>query len=252
MGDLFNFEHMTDSTFILSTLDDWEMWLSMIKARFIMLDIWEYINPDTPDDQLPTLEEPVCPTAKDSEGRMVPASQLTPDERYIYDIAVQLYPSRREAYDLKREHLRVSASYIKGRVARQYRSYTNHAAARDILLSLQKKSDSSTVLLETEWLIQYEALKTTPKASQIEAYLTKWHILHDKGVKRKLGWVRGNRMHHDFVDAVASLNPDFSTYWTGRLIECELNGDTPQFRTVLKNFRAWMQLQSLRKLRKAG
>jgi hypothetical protein len=54
---------MTSRTpLVLSTSNDWEPWLELIKIAAIEYDIWKYINPNQPMGAIPTLVKPVEPS----------------------------------------------------------------------------------------------------------------------------------------------------------------------------------------------
>jgi len=50
---------VTVSTVVLTSPNDWDKWLEVIKSKANTNRIWKYINPLTPKDALPKLKEPV-------------------------------------------------------------------------------------------------------------------------------------------------------------------------------------------------
>jgi len=50
------------STVILSNPSDWDEWLEIIKTKAAGGEVWEFVDPATAKDELPTLTEPTIPT----------------------------------------------------------------------------------------------------------------------------------------------------------------------------------------------
>ena len=49
---------------ILSTQSDWRHWMQTIETAAVQAEIWDYVNPDTEQIELPILEKPEEPTVK--------------------------------------------------------------------------------------------------------------------------------------------------------------------------------------------
>ena len=74
------------TSIILKGQDDWDEWIEVIKTTAIAGKVWEYINPDTPQDELYKLIEPAEPTYSDlaepTESRpKILYSTLTKDKK---------------------------------------------------------------------------------------------------------------------------------------------------------------------------
>ena len=66
---------------ILNGPIDWDKWLEVVKTKAVGGKIWEFVNPGTNKDELPTLEKPVIPSAKDINPGKTVLLQLTNNEK---------------------------------------------------------------------------------------------------------------------------------------------------------------------------
>jgi len=69
--------------------DDWDEWIEVVKTAAISGDVWDYINPDTPKGNVPTLTEPYEPIYEDvastnDKRSEIKYSTLTEDEKEEY------------------------------------------------------------------------------------------------------------------------------------------------------------------------
>ena len=53
---------ITRTRIFLNGPKDWDEWIMLLESSALRYDIWQYVNPATPKDQLPRLIEPVRPT----------------------------------------------------------------------------------------------------------------------------------------------------------------------------------------------
>ena len=73
---------VTVSSVILASPNDWDEWIEVIKSKANNNRLWQYVDPSTPADDLPTLEEPVQASAKDVNIRgKTLLSELNEDEK---------------------------------------------------------------------------------------------------------------------------------------------------------------------------
>ena len=52
-------------TIVLSSPNDWDEWIEIIKSKAIGGDVWDYMNPSTAKDTLPDLTRPTMPMPND-------------------------------------------------------------------------------------------------------------------------------------------------------------------------------------------
>jgi hypothetical protein len=69
------------TSIILTSQNDWDEWIELIKTTAIASDVWEFINPDTPAANIPSLEEPRAPRPSDINPQKSIFSGLDEDEK---------------------------------------------------------------------------------------------------------------------------------------------------------------------------
>ena len=57
------------SSVILASPNDWDEWIEVIKSKANNNRLWKYVDPSTPETELPKLEEPVRASPKDANSR---------------------------------------------------------------------------------------------------------------------------------------------------------------------------------------
>jgi hypothetical protein len=66
---------------VLNLPHDWEVWFNMIRNRAVMADIWKFIDPATPRDELSIPAKAALPLPIDINPNKTLIGELTPDER---------------------------------------------------------------------------------------------------------------------------------------------------------------------------
>jgi len=57
------------SSVILASPNDWDEWIEVIKSKANNNRLWKYVDPSTPETDLPQHEEPVRASPKDANSR---------------------------------------------------------------------------------------------------------------------------------------------------------------------------------------
>ncbi|KAH8748497.1 hypothetical protein F5882DRAFT_311384, partial [Hyaloscypha sp. PMI_1271] len=153
---------ITVADLVLEQSRDWEEWLEIIKTAALKADVWDYINPQTPRDLLPTLQEPVRPTpstVKPSTARHPTLfTALDDDERehlrtlqadYIYD---------RAKYDKRKEGLVDMQIQIQATIDREYLSYTFNCTPYEMPVRLQERFAPTDEIKEEELIKEWKTL----------------------------------------------------------------------------------------------
>ncbi|KAI1005480.1 hypothetical protein K3495_g2732 [Podosphaera aphanis] len=61
---------------ILHHNDDWEPWIELIKTSALKYNIWKYVDPNSKDEDIPSITEPERPTPSSIRAPK-PGSQTT-------------------------------------------------------------------------------------------------------------------------------------------------------------------------------
>jgi len=68
---------------ILSSTSDWRAWFQTIRTASIQADVWKFVNPDTPESELPICEEPEEPTCRSVNPTVTAYRNLKDLEREV-------------------------------------------------------------------------------------------------------------------------------------------------------------------------
>src|SRR6266702_8819820 len=72
---------VTTHTMILASPNDWDKWIGIIKCKASANQIWKYIDPLTPADELPKLKEPTRALPQDVNSKKTKLLELDEDEK---------------------------------------------------------------------------------------------------------------------------------------------------------------------------
>ena len=98
MSQSFSTTTTTKVTTVLTGTADWDSWYTVIKGVAEGKLIWEYINPETPQELCPTLIQPVKPVLTDVNADAQAYTDLTATERDVYKFLTQEYKSENNEY----------------------------------------------------------------------------------------------------------------------------------------------------------
>lgn len=232
----------------LNSTEDWAFWYNEIKRKAKQLKVWEYIDPEIPQEQLPTLPVPSDPpllsevykNAKtyidlNDRRQKVYGHEFAAWERQTRQIE-QLHSAYYTIEDLvhstvpaRHQHLLFEPEtvYAKLRVLYEYFSTYSHEA---------------TVKMEHKW----DQLRRTPQIESVQDWLTDWdrYLVEARcSVPRNLqdrGKSDNKETMEVFLEAVAPLIPDFTDSWN----ELIKKGDVT-VHDVVQKFRVRIQLEWL-------
>jgi len=60
---------VTVSSVILTSPNNWDEWIEVIKSKANNNRLWEYVDPSTPKTELPVLKEPIRASLKEANKR---------------------------------------------------------------------------------------------------------------------------------------------------------------------------------------
>jgi hypothetical protein len=219
----------------LNSPSDWDEWIEVIKTQALAGKVWDYVDPSK--DQVPALEEPLPPQPRDVNAQAATFGQLTPEEREEYRILRQDYKWQRDLYDKRDNALSSLRTIIQSSVSRSCLHYTfGTSNAREMLTELQKRLQPTDQLRELDLSAKYQKLKKAPKAQDLDTWLQNWEKVYHECNKIKLPDVQGIRPVRDFLRAVATIIPEFSTYWINDIAKAQ-GQNVPDLYRIVELFR---------------
>lgn len=159
----------TRVTIILNGQSDWDEWLEVTKTAAQPHDIWKYIDPTTPKDELPKLTEPDEPKAQDIDSTKNQLSDLDPADHDIYRIHYQRYLHDLDDYRRQRKALQAFKARIQESVSRNIITYTfNCETPHEVIVKLRTRFAPTDETREQEMLVQYRKLQKPPRSKNLE------------------------------------------------------------------------------------
>ena len=218
MSQSFSTTTATKVTTVLTGTADWDSWYTIIKGVAEGKLIWEYINPETPQELCPTLIQPVKPVLADVNADAQAYTDLNTTERDAYKFLTQEYKSENDEY-------KVLNTAIAGYKADILRSLSpsillyiqNCKGTYDTLVKLCTQFAPTDRTWEQMVLAQYQKIKKVPRTKNLELWLHSWEKTYQDVLDIGLPDVQGNRPVKDFVRSLQDTDPSFHTYWTHHL-----------------------------------
>jgi transposase InsO family protein len=214
---------------------DWDEWIEVVKTLALAGKVWDYIDPSK--DEVPALEEPLPPQPSDVNDQVATFGLLSQEEREEFRILRQDYKWQRDLYDRRDNALASLRTSIQSSVSRTYLHYTfGTSSARDMIIELQKRLQPTDQLRELDLSAKYEKLRRAPKAQDLDHWLRSWEKVYHECAKIDLPEVQGVRAVRDFLRAVSTIIPEFSTYWVNDIAKTG-GQDGPDLYRMVELFR---------------
>jgi hypothetical protein len=222
----------TKATVILEKPSQWETWLFLRRSKADQNDLWEYCDPDLPDETTSKLQAPNEPQLSEyADTPPARAAQhpdsLTPmrlhelpedrQKSFMYDY--KRYEHKLAEYKVQKKALASLSSEIASTVASSqvFHIFDCHDA-RSRLVKLKKVFAPSDATRDRELLAKYKALQQTQRGKQIEAWLDSWLQVTGLARKARLAEMNGHRAQEDFLIAIQPLAPEYATTLHSQLI----------------------------------
>ena len=223
-------------TVILKKIEDWDNWYMVIRTAAKVAKVWQYINPETPEHELPTLDEPEEPLFSDVQEGATTMKDLTdiPTREHFkylhnkYKDQMEIYTKRELSLDSF--NTEIQRSIGKG-VLTQIRECTT---PYEMLVKLRLLYSPTDMTRQQDVRTKYQALRVLPKTHNIETWLNDWVEVVQDARLVNLPEVSEHWPVRDFVRAVEKIEPSFYSYWTHKMIN---KGKFPTLHKIIENFR---------------
>ena len=253
---------------ILNGPKDWDAWLLLIKGVARCGHIWQFVNPDTPEEDLPVLSKPVKPTANsirilnltpkptatpaetpatshNVSPRRISKSDLSSVEKEELEDQLETYDDLKKEYEKQVEAMDNLVTRIQGSIRRDFLTlYCKDLEPYAMLKALQYRFAQTPEQKKKSLIARWTSLQDPKKRGRdIETWLQKWETTYDNCRAIGLPDVNGMRPIHAFVTAVHSIAPSFADHW--RLLLIRKHGrDDPRaaFKEAISQFREWRRL----------
>lgn len=202
----------------------WRVWIGHIMSAAIAEDIWDYLNPEKPDDEVlhvpEAQKEPFLP--RDSRQRERDIMDLDDAEIKRYTLTVQAYDRR----DQRRQRLLKAMSRLNSLITRSLATEHHYLivgedSPRKKLMKLSEtfkpKPQNHQQQLRRAWR---ELIRQRPP-EDMDYWLTQWVSLFEEG---KIAGIPdcSNGDHfaiRDFLDAIQLVDDTWCTAWREKLAD---------------------------------
>ena len=157
-------------TVILKKIEDWDNWYMVIRTATKVAKVWQYINPETPEHELPTLDEPEEPLFSDVQEGATTMKDLTDiPTREHFKYLHNKYKDQMEIYtkcelSLDSFNTEIQRSIGKGVLTQICKCTMPY----EMLVKLQLLYSSTDMTRQQDVRTKYQALRVLPKTNNIE------------------------------------------------------------------------------------
>ena len=205
---------------ILTSQNNWDEWIKVIKTKAMADSIQAYINPDTPKSTLPSLEEPKAPKPRDIDPQKTTFSSLDEGKKEELRELRQDYKRKLNKHDRQQRVIGALHIHIQDTVSHPNLTYTfNCDIVHSMLTNLKLQLSPSNKTREQELVYQYQKLQAPPMMQNIDEWLRDWQRTYKKYRKLQLPDTKRERAVRDFLRTVNTIEPGFSSYWRNKLID---------------------------------
>ncbi|OCK80083.1 hypothetical protein K432DRAFT_53460 [Lepidopterella palustris CBS 459.81] len=199
-----------NSTCILDTSADWKTWFFVVKKMAEAAMIWHLVDPSI--DPAPSYPSaPIYPKPRDVKAEAIHFTELDADEQRIYLNLQASYKAELARYKETQVPLSQIQDFIFSTVTRRNFVFIQGCSTPyHMLRELQKRFAPTNRARELELLELYRALQKPPTAKNIENWLWNWERVYSEAAAFGLPEVTKCRPQRDFLQAIASIDPDFA------------------------------------------
>ena len=236
---------------ILSTTSDWRPWFQTIRTASIQADIWKFVNPDTPESELPICEEPEEPTCRSVNPTVTAYRDLNDHEREELRDLKATYKRRYKEYREQKSALGLLIKRIQESVDRkQHYLLEDLDTPYQMLISLKKRLSPTQKVRERDLASNYHKLQKAPRDSDLDDWLAEWQVTYTQCKALNLPEVHDNRSSIDFLNALKPIDIHFVESQLDKIQDLEENGEqSPDVLKLLDRFETRRRISPPTKVR---
>jgi Reverse transcriptase (RNA-dependent DNA polymerase) len=227
----------TKATIILDRPSDWDEWFSIVKRMAVQSHIFDLVDPAA-GTQPKTLEKPTNPTvAMIKQGAKMPID-LSKEELVAYQLAREEFKYAEKDYAQESGALKELSNHIVTTVSRlNYSFISKEETPWGMLSALRKRLAPTDRARQLDLARQYQELKKTPRAQQLDRWLQSWEKTYKECLDNKLPEVTDERPVYDFLLAIKGIDPTYAGVQEVLINEKIKNNNAPTIFDVIEDFR---------------
>ena len=223
---------------ILSTSSDWVEWFELIKTGAIQAEIWDFVNPNTNEDDLRTCSEPDEPTVASVMEGARGYKDLDEYQREDLKDLKERYKRKYKEYREKKTALAALVKRIQETVDRKHHYLLKDQTTPNLMLiALKKRLSPTERVRKRDLLTAYKKLQKPPRNMDIEDWLIRWQVVFEQCKEVKLAEVSDNRPAVDFLTVLRNIDLLFAEAELRDVLQAEEKGeDGPDLLTLIDRF----------------
>ncbi|KAI5306849.1 hypothetical protein KEM56_006790, partial [Ascosphaera pollenicola] len=243
------FHAYCESKTSLSSEEEWHLWYSAIRSNAKALDIWDFVNPDDDNADLP--DKPLKPTPASINPGATTAAQLTANERRRLEDETSTFERLCDKWSEKKQRIRAVQALILASLAPSAKLYAkDKGSPKEMLRSLKSRFATMDEFSKTELRQQYKRL-TRPihDIKCFEDHCQRWLLLEQEAKQLKLESFTSADMVFilDFVKSLRQVARSFASTTLSRINNAVADGDTrdiPDLKQLVRAAREQVPLAS--------
>jgi len=242
---------LTTTQVILSAPSDWRPWFQTIRTAAVQADIWKFVNPDTPNSELPTCDEPEEPTYRTVNPTATGYKDLSDLEREELRDLKATYKRQYKEYRERKSSIGSLIKRIQESVDRkQHYLLEDLDTPYELLSSLKKRLSPTQKVRERDLAVSYNKLKKVPRDSDLDDWLSEWQVVYTQCKSLNLPEVHDNRASIDFLNAVKAVDVHFAENQLDKIQDLEEQGkECPDVLQLLDRFETRRRISPPTKVR---
>jgi hypothetical protein len=196
---------------ILSTSTDWEDWFQYIKAEASFAKIWDYVNPDTPENLLLLNDEPERPTFKTIKPAAIAYSDLHDDEKDELKAQRDDYKRLYKLYEKRETAFETVCRSIEGTLDKKIKYLIkNKFTPYEMLVALKERLAPTDNVRKRLLVLEYQRLQRPPKDPNVDEWLREWQVIYSQCEEAGIAHIQGTLPHYDFLVALRSIDSSYA------------------------------------------
>ena len=212
-------------------------------------EIWEFVNPSTGKESLPTLVEPPLPRPEDVNPAHTTLTQLTDEEKEEYQLLRFNYKRKITIYDRQKAALASLRTYIQETISSTLLIYTfDCTIPYNMLKTLRQCVAPTDRARQLEASLKYQHLRQGLSNQSLNSWLLQWEKAYTECQKLDLPDVQKDRAVYDFLQAISTIAPEFSSVWMVNLqTQADSGKEIPDLHKIVELFRNHQRLTRAQK-----
>ena len=222
---------------ILKSPTDWGEWILVVNSIAETAHLEAYIDLIAAAPAEPI--KPIRPSVASVKAGAVQITELSTDERLVYNLLWDQYKVDLKKYEKDSDGLKILNTHIFITIDRSHLfSLTDKKTVHSKFTTLKQRLAFTDRVKSLEVIRRYRELQKTPKHQSLAQWVLDWEATYDEEVRLKIPDVQGTFPLYDFLNA---LRPVDMAFVAGReaIIEDRLERDQspPDMKTLIENFR---------------